>query len=312
MKKLPLLLLLLAGVLLLPTIGHAQNTWSFDPAFQRTPLRVTSESATGVNVLSSGKILIHTINGSLLSGANGQRIGALIRVDGNTGVIDPTWHPDPTLSAFGSLGVAEAPDGKTYYSTQVVGEVANSTDPYICRLIRLNTDGSRDSSFNSPVFAFIARFLAVQPDGKIIVCYGGTNTNGVVPANSITHTVRLNTDGTLDSTFQSPIFQLSSTGGDSSSVFGSPVIDPQTREKQSRAATPTAPWIPASYRRALRVSSQGVQWSCNQGARLFWAEPDFVPLPVGQRITPSFACSPMARSTHPSPSFQSQAVQTLV
>jgi hypothetical protein len=36
------------------------ETWSFDPTFQRTPLRVTSESASGVKVLSSGKVLVYT------------------------------------------------------------------------------------------------------------------------------------------------------------------------------------------------------------------------------------------------------------
>ena len=98
--------------------AQAQETWKFDPTFQRSPLRVTSESPTGVNVLSSGKVLIHSINGKLVSGANGQRIGALIRVDPDTGAIDPTWNPDPNITSYGFLGVAEAPDGKIYYSTE--------------------------------------------------------------------------------------------------------------------------------------------------------------------------------------------------
>jgi hypothetical protein len=79
-------------LLLLPSLGRAE-TWTFDPSFQRTPLRVTSESASGVKVLSSGKVLIYTINGGFMSGANGQRIGALVRIDPNTGAIDPTWNP---------------------------------------------------------------------------------------------------------------------------------------------------------------------------------------------------------------------------
>ncbi|MDQ6706717.1 MAG: hypothetical protein M3Z85_12160, partial [Acidobacteriota bacterium] len=223
--------------LLLPSIGHAQETWTFDPTFQRTPLRVTSESASGVKVLSSGKVLIHSINGGLMSGANGQRIGALVRIDPNTGAIDPTWSVDPTLTGAGFLGVAEAPDGKIYYSTALTGEVANGSDPAVNRLIRLNTDGSRDTSFSSPNFASAARFLAVQSDGKIIVCTGGVNVIGVPPAGSIVQTVRLNTDGTLDTTFQSPNFQLNATDPPPSvasgiytdlGVFGPPVIDSAT------------------------------------------------------------------------------------
>ena len=107
----------------------AQETWSFDPTFQRTPLRVTSESAYALKVLSSGKVLTYgSINGGLLSGANGQRIGALLRIDPNTGAIDPTWNPDPTLTGYGLAGVAEAPDGKIYYSTALVGEVVGEQD----------------------------------------------------------------------------------------------------------------------------------------------------------------------------------------
>lgn len=88
-----LLLLLAVSALFLPSTGHAQESWTFDPSFQRTPLFITSESASGVHVLQSGKVLIDTINGGLLSGANGERIGRLIRVDGTTGAIDSTRHP---------------------------------------------------------------------------------------------------------------------------------------------------------------------------------------------------------------------------
>src|SRR5450631_1521784 len=125
----PILISQLGAVaLLLPSIGHAQETWTFDPTFERTPLRVTSESASGVKVLSSGKVLIYSINGSLLSGANGQRIAALVRIDPNTGAIDPTWSPDPTLTGAGFLGVAEAPDGKIYYSTVLIGDLVDLPD----------------------------------------------------------------------------------------------------------------------------------------------------------------------------------------
>ena len=184
-------------------------------------------------------MLTYTINGGLMSGANGQRIGALVRVDPNTGAIDPTWSPDPTLTGNGFLGVAEAPDGKIYYSTTLTGDLADSnpTDPAVNRLVRLNTDGTRDTSFNSPIFAFTARFLGVQTDGKIIVCSGGIALSGVPPADSIVQTVRLNTDGSLDTTFQSPNFQFDATDPPASvasgnyydaGVFGNPVIDPTT------------------------------------------------------------------------------------
>ena len=228
-----------ALALLLPSMGQAQETWTFDPTFQRTPLRQTSEFASGVKFLSSGKVLIHTVNGSHgPSGANGERIGALLRIEPDTGAIDPTWNPDLMVTGRGFLGVAEAPDGKVYYATSLIGEVlTNLTDPAVHRLIRLNTNGTRDTSFNSPIFAMAARFLGVQPDGKIIVCSGGVNLNGIPPAGSIVQTVRLNTDGTLDTTFQSPNFQRSATSPPAdvasgnyfdAGVMGNPVIDSTT------------------------------------------------------------------------------------
>ncbi|MEP6601762.1 MAG: delta-60 repeat domain-containing protein, partial [Nitrospirota bacterium] len=235
------LLILSVGMaaLILSTIGKGQETWTFDPTFQRTPLRVTSESASGVHVLNSGKVLIDTINAGILSGANGQRIGALVRIDPMTGAIDPTWHTDSTVTGVGFLGVAEAPDGKIYYSTELTGEVPfrPTTDPALNRLIRLNVDGSRDTSFNSPVFAFVARFLGVQPNGKIIVCSGGVTLFGVPQPGSIAQTVRLNTDGTLDTTFKSPNFQTNpddppanvATGNYfDTGVFGNPIFDSVT------------------------------------------------------------------------------------
>ena len=219
-----------------PGGAQGQETWKFDPTFQRTPLRVTSEAASGVKVLRSGKVLIHTINGGRLSGANGQRIGALIRIDPNTGAIDPTWQPDAAVTGSGFLGIAEAPDGKIYYSTELAGEVVTAgADPATVRLIRLNTDGSRDTSFNSPIFGVRARFVTVQPDGKIIVCAGGINLFGVPQPGSIVQTVRLNTDGSLDTGFQSPNFQSNATDPAptvanyrDSGLFGNPVVDPAT------------------------------------------------------------------------------------
>ncbi len=56
------------------------------------------------------------------------------------------------------------------------------------RLLRLNSDGSVDSTFNS-IVSYSTDALALQPDGKVIV--GGFDL------------VRLNADGSLDSTFDS-------------------------------------------------------------------------------------------------------------
>jgi uncharacterized delta-60 repeat protein len=66
------------------------------------------------------------------------------------------------------------------------------------KIVRLNTDGSLDAGFNTGTgFNFTVRVFAIQDDGKILVgghftSYDGTNINRIA---------RLNTDGSLDTGF---------------------------------------------------------------------------------------------------------------
>jgi uncharacterized delta-60 repeat protein len=65
-------------------------------------------------------------------------------------------------------------------------------------IVRLNTDGSLDSTFDVGVgFDNQVRAITIQPDGKILVGGNFTTYKGLTQ----TRIVRLNTDGSLDSTF---------------------------------------------------------------------------------------------------------------
>jgi uncharacterized delta-60 repeat protein len=64
-------------------------------------------------------------------------------------------------------------------------------------IVRLNTDGSLDLSFNSPSEAVTIRSMCIQSDGKIIISGGFTTYNGIA-RNGI---ARLNSNGSVDSTF---------------------------------------------------------------------------------------------------------------
>lgn len=74
----------------------------------------------------------------------------------------------------------------------------NSASPARPRLARLNTDGTLDTSF-APSFSAGASVetIIIQPDGKILV--GGTFTT--IAGGTRTNLARLNTDGTLDTSF---------------------------------------------------------------------------------------------------------------
>lgn len=69
------------------------------------------------------------------------------------------------------------------------------------RLVRLNTDGSLDTTFSIGTgFSSSVWSVVVQPDGKILV--GGEFTS--YSGSSRSKIVRLNTNGSIDTTFQNP------------------------------------------------------------------------------------------------------------
>ena len=94
------------------------------------------------------------------------------------------------------------PDGKILiggFFTSYKGVTANS-------IIRLNSDGTKDLTFDNSIgfsnfTSCIVRSIVLQPDGKII-CVGAFNSYKGVTAN---HIIRLNSDGTIDLTFNSGI-----------------------------------------------------------------------------------------------------------
>lgn len=106
--------------------------------------------------------------------------------------LDNTFNPGANSSVY-SLAVQA--DGKI-----LVGGLftALGGQPRTC-LARLAVDGALDSSFNPGVDGSVpyVNSLAVQPDGKILV--GGAFTS--VGGQGQTNIARLNTDATLDSTF---------------------------------------------------------------------------------------------------------------
>jgi uncharacterized delta-60 repeat protein len=109
------------------------------------------------------------------------------------GKLDPSFDAGPGLNGRVSAAVTQ-PDGKTI----IGGEFTAVTGFVRGRLARLNANGSVDTSFDSGFGADLAvRGIALQPDGKVVIVgdffeYGGTTRK---------HVARLNSNGTLDPTF---------------------------------------------------------------------------------------------------------------
>lgn len=80
----------------------------------------------------------------------------------------------------------------------LVGNFTSYNDGILGRIVRINTDGNIDATFNSGTGANAYVYSAAeQPDGKIIIGGSFTSYNGV----TVNRIIRLNSDGTLDSTF---------------------------------------------------------------------------------------------------------------
>ncbi|WP_230392535.1 T9SS sorting signal type C domain-containing protein [Flavobacterium sp. LC2016-01] len=110
------------------------------------------------------------------------------------GTIDENFH---TGNGFNGKIYASCiqPDGKIL----IGGNFTSYNGISIGRLIRLNTDGSFDSSFNTSTGATtgIIYDIALQSDGKIIICGSFTKYNNTA-ANYI---ARILTNGSLDTSF---------------------------------------------------------------------------------------------------------------
>jgi uncharacterized delta-60 repeat protein len=113
--------------------------------------------------------------------------------------VQNTWQNDSSLSEISSIAIQS--DNKILIGGNFTTFNGTSQN---C-LIRLNADGSKDTSFNigsgfNGTVDLKVKSIAIQSDGKILVggnflTYNGTNRR---------HLLRLNSNGTLDTSFYSP------------------------------------------------------------------------------------------------------------
>jgi uncharacterized delta-60 repeat protein len=158
-------------------------------------LDTTFNPGTGANnILTSalqqdGKIII----GGDFTTYNGISINRLARLNSD-GSLDTTFNTG-TGANFTVYTTAVQSDGKII----VGGYFSNFNGSNKGYIVRLHTNGSVDSTFNiSGTGAdFYVNTCALQPDGKIVIGGYITTYNGT----TVNHIARLNTNGTLDATF---------------------------------------------------------------------------------------------------------------
>ena len=114
-----------------------------------------------------------------------------------TGTVDPTFDPGTGTGFTGNadiICIALQSDGKI-----LIGGYFNTYNGIaVNNFLRLNTDGSRDNTFNVGTGADNSvHAISIQNDGKIIIAGSFAEYNDI-PSRTIS---RINTDGTLDTTF---------------------------------------------------------------------------------------------------------------
>lgn len=160
-------------------------------------LPITETAINDFVFQTDGKIITRTIN-------------SLYRFNSN-GTIDTTFFSGTTFPIIASGNftdeiVTTQNDGKILIGGRFTGYTSNSQTFTKNALVRLNSDGTVDASFNNGLgfqqTAFIPFIVAIReidvlPDGKILVGgsfnkYNGINVNGIV---------RLNPDSSIDTSF---------------------------------------------------------------------------------------------------------------
>lgn len=201
-------LLVLSALLLTSAFG---NTVSLDTSFNGTGYNIQSPvSAPDYGVANSmvvqpdGKIII---GGNTVSDQSPWKF-ALMRFNTN-GTLDTTFGSGGTVLTTVNLGAYGGrlllqPDGKILLAGY------SYTNEYDFAVVRYNTDGSLDTSFNSTGYAVqtvnISSFdecndIALQQDGKIVLVGRTAQIPGTPDLHWDIGVMRFNANGSLDTTF---------------------------------------------------------------------------------------------------------------
>jgi uncharacterized delta-60 repeat protein len=181
MKNLYLLLFLTFSF-----IGKAQNPGDVLQNFGPTP--GFGREVNTIAVQTDGKIIV----GGELGTYNGVIENRIVRLN-TDGTKDPSFNTGTGFSNTVNAIVIQ-PDGKII----VGGNFTTYNGVTVNRIIRLNSDGTQDTSFTTGTgFGNYVNTIALQPDGKIIVGGWFVSYNG----ETVNKIIRLNSDGTQDTTF---------------------------------------------------------------------------------------------------------------
>ena len=220
------------------TILRLYRDGSIDESFDVAAINAPDGNIPAMALLANGKILVVNNNSSIVR----------LNTDGS---LDPGFTTDlPSIHTSFITQITEQPDGKILIS-------GFSFNNAVAGIVRLNIDGSIDQSFVSPeIFPFADRVVgsafALQPDGKIVTV--NTITISTSPVTYTGKLNRLNTDGTLDNSFN--VTDLNPTPGapEASSI----ILQPDGKIVVAGSFTVSSGGVPTDYNIA-RFNPDGSQ-----------------------------------------------------
>ena len=173
---------------------------------------VSAEQAPARTVhAAAGKVYVPwSVNDRSPDMVGGRLIGALARLNELNGSLDTSFQVDRRIRAVSH--VVPLADGRLLAAVRV-----GDSDS----VVRFSSNGAVDGSFVAPRFARGIRFITLQADGKVLVA----STDGLEEtapnealAKAAPSILRLNTDGTLDSSFSVAL-------NPTAVLFSPPVVD---------------------------------------------------------------------------------------
>ncbi len=163
-----------------------------DTAFYNNLGSGFNSAVNNIAIQSDGKILV----GGVFTSFNGNTRNRLVRLNSN-GTEDTDFYDNLGSGFNGTIrSIAIQSDGKIL----VCGFFNSFDENTRNRLVRLNSNGTEDTDFYDNLgegFSSTTTNIAIQSDGKILVCGSFTSFN----ENTRNRLVRLNSNGTEDTDF---------------------------------------------------------------------------------------------------------------
>jgi uncharacterized delta-60 repeat protein len=158
-------------------------------------------TVTEISIQTDGKILI----GGRFTTFNGISSNKIIRLNSD-GTVDTAFLTNIGTAAGTSVSTSvESICIQSDNKIIVGGSFTDFNGTSVYRIVRLNSDGTRDTAFTTNTGTGapgIINSIAIQTDGKIIVVGGFTNFNN----RTARRIIRLNSDGTIDTAFLDNIY----------------------------------------------------------------------------------------------------------